>query len=1169
MEQFRFTITHEIEGSVVMSDPGGWDTAALGFERHSTFYSLVEYYKSQFTSYGSNGSQDGRRDWIKMIERDYGPDAIISVLAEYSTNDQPYEILYEGTIPIGSISESLDLDHTLDIPFAQKLLWTKFVSRYETPVDVQSPKSLDDTDVDVIAPIDLPLPSQQVNQVTTYKGHTGETESVIDCDVATFEDVVLSGIQIIDQVLGYEGRRVLVKSNVDETENGIYTESSGAWSRAADANTTNELDGCIVKILLGSLNAGKTFKQQTATPTIGVDNIVWEEYNYVDDFLLIENYDVVGVNNFADRLIFYTGGTAPRGDQEEIDKSYEIPFIGAPALESIVEIIEIINNERGVLNLQGSIDFAFGFAGLYSGGSPITANNWDIKLKLQVNEDTPYTIDNFINNMAGPPFEYPIYFHTDLDFTPFDENFNAIIINPGDRVRLYMEYELSTAGNPGDSWTERKVYGGIVDQDIRFTFFSTFNDTVASGFLIHDLGRSIIDRITGVNNSLYSEVLGGRRTSPEYDYPGCYYLFMLFQGLQLRGYSLIEKILSQSMKDFWEGSNPLLNLGLGYETFPKITLVHQPSTVQDLADWIKAGGPYPGVNWNLASYGYPWTSVNGNGGIDGYIVGEVATIAGGSYRFSFLFEIGSASAISKITVALLDALFNETVTYEFEYDSAGFKFETIDLNPFVDGMYVGVRIQNDTPFATKNYWVRYVIGGDASQLLENDEFYDASSWTNEGAGIDWVLGGGASISLASGSSKQLTQEIGSSGPGKYLLVSERIVSGINFGVDSLNLGYSFYDESDVLITSTIDFASVDGTQAIGFEFNASSRVAKVVVTAEVNSGSDIDVEIPYVRLYGPLVEVAVTVIPERTAIVIKNKREFFDDSEMTVLLSNVRKISRDYDHDHIANAVQIGHSKWQGWDISGIDDPQTERTFANTFRNIGKKFKLLSNWIGASLTIEQARRTTRVKSADYRYDNEVFIIGVKDDTDTGIQVDLGDGFSDVSGLQNEATRYNKRLTATRTFLRWLDYFNGALQFYLTSAWKFVGGQGNYDMTSTMQVNGCDDAYGGNPLTENQNIQVENNHIFTPQAFKIEHYLTWDQYKAIRAQRHKAIGISQTTENHKPFFIKDLEWMISDRTVSIVAWPKDPFEIETPEDISDGTGRIGGGIFDTTFDDTFE
>jgi hypothetical protein len=46
-------------------------------------------------------------------------------------------------------------------------------------------------------------------------------------------------------------------------------------------------------------------------------------------------------------------------------------------------------------------------------------------------------------------------------------------------------------------------------------------------------------------------------------------------------------------------------------------------------------------------------------------------------------------------------------------------------------------------------------------------------------------------------------------------------------------------------------------------------------------------------------------------------------------------------------------------------------------------------------------------------------------------------------------------------------------------------------------------------------------------------------------------------------------MISDRTVSIVAWPKDPFEIETPEDISDGTGRIGGGIFDTTFDDTFE
>lgn len=92
--------------------------------------------------------------------------------------------------------------------------------------------------------------------------------------VATTTNITLSGEQTIDGVLT-SSSRVLVKDQSTQTENGIYVSSSGAWSRAADANSTAELNCATVIVEQGSLNADKGFQQITDSPTIGVSNIIW------------------------------------------------------------------------------------------------------------------------------------------------------------------------------------------------------------------------------------------------------------------------------------------------------------------------------------------------------------------------------------------------------------------------------------------------------------------------------------------------------------------------------------------------------------------------------------------------------------------------------------------------------------------------------------------------------------------------------------------------------------------------------------------------------------------------------------------------------------------------------------------------------------------------------
>jgi len=89
------------------------------------------------------------------------------------------------------------------------------------------------------------------------------------CRVATTAAIVLSGEQTIDGIACVDGDRVLVKDQASSVDNGVYTVSTGSWSRAPDFDGTRDTTyGTLVIVNFGS-SLGRFYRlTATADPIV-------------------------------------------------------------------------------------------------------------------------------------------------------------------------------------------------------------------------------------------------------------------------------------------------------------------------------------------------------------------------------------------------------------------------------------------------------------------------------------------------------------------------------------------------------------------------------------------------------------------------------------------------------------------------------------------------------------------------------------------------------------------------------------------------------------------------------------------------------------------------------------------------------------------------------------
>lgn len=300
-------------------------------------------------------------------------------------------------------------------------------------------------------------------------------------------------------------------------------------------------------------------------------------------------------------------------------------------------------------------------------------------------------------------------------------------------------------------------------------------------------------------------------------------------------------------------------------------------------------------------------------------------------------------------------------------------------------------------------------------------------------------------------------------------------------------------------------------------------------------------------------------------IEVAKREEFYDSSSMSVLFSYVQRISRKYNPELFYTEVTTGYADAKPEDINGLDDPQ-EQTRASILTNIGVPFKYLSTWIGTALSLEVTRRQGISRSSDYKFDDKMFIVNVKQDGDNYTPI-LNDGFVSTTGIDNPDSRYNKALTPARALLRWSKTIFSGLQSYIGTVLAFTGGKGNYEMATQMSPSARDDNYGGAILSEGADIPVTNEHLYYPVPYTIEHYMTLEEFNAIDANKKIAVGISQDGANHKPFFIDLLEYETLSGQLKMTGKFKEPFDIKTVP--PGGTIVQNGRVFDATFEIKFE
>ena len=1010
--RFRFTLSHEIEGQVEMSEPEGLESAIIGFERHSDFHSLVKYFRSSFRAYGSNGSQDGKRDWIKNIEYKYGIDSVIVMLVEISEDNYSFEEFFVGEFGIQTIMEILDFDHSLEFTLTQIGFWRKFISRFDVPVDIQSVNNLDNQSVPVYPSENILLPSQIIDVVGDYEGKFNEdyvktnvpNVLIIDWDLSINDELkkfdLVTGVQdvipIFDTVIGV----------FQAPENGVYK---------VDVKIVHSL----LTFQIGSIG--------NITPTH------WGESDLQLRARIVNNPSFV-IGTDTTQTVFHPAA----GPIKEYSNKYKTSEI-----------------HTSFTLLKGQQLAVYLFKAGTSGGNVTVFGSVRLNYKLQVRlATTAYItlsgekiVDGVMTSSSRVlvkdqinEYENGIYISsagawsraTDTD-TPA-EFFNAAVLTSaeGDFYKGYMFRQVETVSNISvdpNRWIVSSFgyeyladYDGLpVENYLRVTAKTSYPNTQSEGFLIHDIASYVMDRITDTN-ILYSELLGSPETiARQYPESGCYWNYVSMKGQHLRGYLLSNRQNSISFKDVWEGLDPIFNLGLGYKIIKASTDAITNGAFFNV-DWYQSGS---GVDWNLT-------------------------------------------------------------------------------------------------------------GVDATITISDAENFDVSS-------------------------KELTLDISSSVGLVKFDANITIISIASFLDAYLVIYVSFLDAGDSVLASydVTETVSLGAVYNIAHEFEALNPVKKIVIKVVAQDTTSVTL---YVSGFSFKVE-----RPDSGIIEIEEKSHFYDSSSMSVLLGGVQKIKRRYSQDKYYNSVETGYSKGLTEDISGIDDYQ-KQTRASRFKNVGKKIVILSNWIAQSLTIEQARRETITKSADYKFDNDNFIINVKK-VGSDYSPVLSEGFDSVTNLLNKETRYNKRISPSRNFLRWSNVLFNGLQSYVGSVYKFVSGVGNYKMITQMSVNTCSDNYDGEELAEDANIMVTDNHLFIPQEFEIEHYLTLPEFNTIDENRELSIGVSQTYEDYKEFFITDFQFEILSGQVKVIGYFKDEFIIQhvPPSD----TITQGGKIFDSSFDYTFE
>ena len=315
--------------------------------------------------------------------------------------------------------------------------------------------------------------------------------------------------------------------------NDFWSKFFNRKSQQVDLGASVSLDGEVVdpidniEIQLPSQRLRLIFKEESLYPT-GY-NAVSVGSTAVDTYYAIPNFNNSLINEIKERFTY----------PDQIFRS----TVGTP--ESLLRHHWKVNT-NGIMTFDNcQIAFAFTQAGVHN-----IDINWHLVYGTAESTYTDFVFETQ-TGLTGSLMNGIAVLDTSITLNKFDEVYiyaEVIENSTSTDALVYFPYEYTGGAAPNGTRTTLDV-----------TFDSDYENTSCEGFLLRDAAESILSKIISRDNVIFSNYLGDETPT------ACAANFAIMKGLHVRGYTMFDKPMFMSFDEWWDGANPIFNLGLGYE----------------------------------------------------------------------------------------------------------------------------------------------------------------------------------------------------------------------------------------------------------------------------------------------------------------------------------------------------------------------------------------------------------------------------------------------------------------------------------------------------------------------------------------------------------------------------------------------------------------------------
>lgn len=149
------------------------------------------------------------------------------------------------------------------------------------------------------------------------------------------------------------------------------------------------------------------------------------------------------------------------------------------------------------------------------------------------------------------------------------------------------------------------------------------------------------------------------------------------------------------------------------------------------------------------------------------------------------------------------------------------------------------------------------------------------------------------------------------------------------------------------------------------------------------------------------------------------------------------------------NELKVGYDKWNvnGKQVANLDEFNVPRDWALPITQVKNTLTLKSTLVAGGYPLEYTRRDRESLTTDSEYDNETFIVQLRRDGGNLVTDQLEDFPGGISGVVDDDTVYNMKLSPVRMIKRNGSLIRSCLEYQVDKQIKFTPGVGNTNVVS--------------------------------------------------------------------------------------------------------------------------